>query len=416
MPPDVRDLLHRAAASPDEWPDLDALLARGRRRVQNRRLVAWTGPLAVLAIVASALLFVRATPEHPPAQATPAFVDRPLGWSVLPAPPNLSEFLGAAWTGDKLLAWGRSWQPGVELVGHAFEPRTGSWTEMAAFPLGRRESPGWAWTGRELLLWGGLRYGSGTVDKLGDGAAYDPEHDTWRPLPPAPISTRAPLSAWTGREFIVWGDQPVDDATAPTVYDGAAYDPVTNTWRRIADAPLSLASGAAVWTGQEVIVLGPQRMPAGDSEATGVVGAAYRPDTNTWRRLPDPDLRGNAPVTTAWNGNELVTAIYEGPTAAYDPTRDAWRAVPNVGPYGSCGAQNAAVDRLIFLNRCVPRASDDIVGVFMYDPATNRWNDITMTDMVLSSGVLVGAGPVVILLGRTDPAGDSVMYSYRPPG
>ena len=60
-----------------------------------------------------------------------------------------------------------------------------------------------AWTGTEMIVWGGR------VDNsfYYDGAAYNPVSDTWRVLPTAPggFDARDPIMVWTGHEAVVSG-------------------------------------------------------------------------------------------------------------------------------------------------------------------------------------------------------------------
>ena len=57
----------------------------------------------------------------------------------------------------------------------------------------------------------------------------------WARLPRAPIAPRSEYAAvWTGKEMIVWGGY-----SGNTQYgDGAAYDPATRTWTKLAAGPL----------------------------------------------------------------------------------------------------------------------------------------------------------------------------------
>ncbi|MEZ5231368.1 MAG: kelch repeat-containing protein [Acidimicrobiales bacterium] len=61
---------------------------------------------------------------------------------------------------------------------------------MATAPIAGRSGAAVVWTGDELLIWGGYVY-DGRERPLDDGAAYDPITDSWRTLPAAPIAGRA---------------------------------------------------------------------------------------------------------------------------------------------------------------------------------------------------------------------------------
>ena len=119
-------------------------------------------------------------------------------------------------------------------------------------------------------------------------------------MAPSPLGPRsAPVSAWTGTELLVWSGIPsTSDACGtdegggplcgePAVFDGAAYNPATDTWRTIAEGPVP-AGGAptqvipeGVWTGSELVVWGGWASP---------IAAAYDPVTDRWRDLPPGPL------------------------------------------------------------------------------------------------------------------------------
>ena len=70
-----------------------------------------------------------------------------------------------------------------------------------------------------------------------------------------------PVGAWTGRELVLYssGINPGDDKPYPeSLARAAAYDPATDSWRRIAPLPASGRGfgGAAAWDGREVLVVG----------------------------------------------------------------------------------------------------------------------------------------------------------------
>jgi N-acetylneuraminic acid mutarotase len=116
------------------------------------------------------------------------------------------------------------------------------------------------WTGDEMVVWGGMT--SSFSSGLTDGGAYNPKTDTWRTISsngaPSPRKWIAPI--WTGKEVIFWGgaDFSTTADKVPVLGDGAAYNPVTDTWRSIStkNAPSARAMHSAVWTGTEMLVWG----------------------------------------------------------------------------------------------------------------------------------------------------------------
>src|SRR5205085_4064729 len=124
--------------------------------------------------------------------------------------------------------------------GAAYDCAARAWWAVPRMRIAPRLDPSVAWTGRVLLVWGGdvkSPAGSDTdVVPDGSGAAYDPDAQTWRVLPPAPIGTRArAISAWTGRELLVLGGE--GDWTRlgrRELRDGALFDPLRSRWRDLA--------------------------------------------------------------------------------------------------------------------------------------------------------------------------------------
>jgi hypothetical protein len=78
-----------------------------------------------------------------------------------------------------------------------------------------------------------------------------------------------------------------------------------------------------VWTGHEMIVLGASLSSSNTPATPQVIGAAYHPGSDTWRRLPDLDLSPQA-TTAVWNGREVVAIDTQGTAASYQPSTDQW--------------------------------------------------------------------------------------------
>ena len=198
------------------------------------------------------------------------------------------------------------------------------------------------WTGSEVVVWGGGFVLDGT-HQVG-GASYDPGSDTWAELPSAPHEAPGGGTAvWTGEEVLFWGGAEITTnqagAERPFLGSGVAYDPASRTWRSLAESPLAArAYHEAVWTGTEMIVWGgvTQCCPI-DSVIHDPTAAAYNPDTDTWRKLT------NAPAP--WSGGDgyAVSEAFEGDMfvwrnnefGRYSVSKDTWRSlggdVPEAG-------------------------------------------------------------------------------------
>lgn len=153
-------------------------------------------------------------------------------------------------------------------------------------PLSARRDVASAWTGSELLVWGGFSGNQAAEKYWADGAAYNPTSREWRQLPAAPLSARARMqAAWTGKEMIVWGGEDARHGDRGPV-DGAAYNPETNTWRRISDAPGDGRSGAGtLMVGDKTAFFGGSNVH-GASAATATL--VYEPTADKWITIKTP--------------------------------------------------------------------------------------------------------------------------------
>ena len=98
------------------------------------------------------------------------------GWRDLPVlPGDAAGFLGAAWSGNALLALTGGREPGTITVA-TYDRAGNDWTlgtpQRASLPSGTSDASV-AWTGHELVVWDGVH----------TGWAYNPTTDAWRQLP-----------------------------------------------------------------------------------------------------------------------------------------------------------------------------------------------------------------------------------------
>jgi len=195
------------------------------------------------------------------------------------------------------------------------------------------------------------RDGSSGDRRPGDGAAAAasaPEpgdaSDGVERLDPGPLTVRGDVAVvGTDREVVVWGG------------DGAAYDPETATWRTLSPAPLSAGSEPpiGVWTGDEVVILRDQ------------AAAAWDPDTDAWRVLPDA-VTGRVGAAV-WTGTEIVTV--PGP-AALDPATGTWRDLPPP----PAGIESLGQGSVIRWTGGEVLVVGEIAAA--YDPAANAWREL----------------------------------------
>jgi hypothetical protein len=193
--------------------------------------------------------------------------------------------------------------------------------------------------GGVLLLGVGLlalqAAGCGGIDRAEPAASPPPG---WTALPAPPLSARiAGIALWTGEEVLVVGgsDAPPCPPTAscavpsePPMADGAAFDPKTETWRRIVDAPVA-------FDGAEGVVLGRTAYLwiRGGSGRPGTEPAflAYGINEDNWQKLPLPDEAGDLSLAAA--GDRLVAYSNtdehgEQPDLLFDPATASWIELP----------------------------------------------------------------------------------------
>jgi hypothetical protein len=348
-------------------------------------------------------------PTPPPAPASDPFASLPVGWTELPEPPEIRCCSVDAWTGSELLIWGGHVGQTDESLdtGWRYDAEAGEWRPMPASPLGARSQAAGVWTGRELLVWGGADYRTDyPYDGYNDGAAFDPATDRWRMLPPPPIDGRQPLAVWTGEEMIVWGNTDREQRRV----DGAAYDPEADTWRPIADAPIELTDATASWTGEEMIVFGAALHGGNQAESRTAIGAAYDPSTDTWRRIADSELDPNA-NTSVWSEGRLLAFDYNLDAAAYDPDADRWTSAGRV-PTDEC----EDVPSSVIAGTAYGRLCD---GLVRFDPERNEWRWIDAPVKDFFPDEMFGAGTALLVEGVVAGFGDRDdvrLFAYREAG
>lgn len=252
-------------------------------------------------------------------------------WTVLATIPQTDDCEGcgyseaAVWTGDRLLLWGGGFSyrapGGTSHTGVSVELE-GPITPLADAPIKPRWWHTALWTGKEMVVWGG---GCGREECI-DGGAYDPASDSWRKIAPAPVVGYGHTAVWTGDEMIVWGgsddyeSEGTNGCVTSFIADGAAYDPAKDSWRVLASSPLDPRGWhSAVWTGEEMVVWG---------GATGVDcdyaypsdGAAYDPASDSWRPIASSPLSGRVETSAVWTGEEMI--VWGGSTHGRSVTLD----------------------------------------------------------------------------------------------
>jgi hypothetical protein len=216
----------------------------------------------------------------------------------------------------------------------------GTWKEVGSGPTRNLQNTTTIWTGKELIVWGDR------PGETSEGAAYNPVTRKWRRLAPFPLGLRTgAIVRWLGDEMMVWGGADPGQSWVFPPSDGAIYSPATDSWRRTAWGPFGpsrVDNGAitAVWTGRELVATNPLA-------PQGPAAAAYLPGDDTWVALPDPpvSLAGKDSLNAIWTGREVVYLVSSGTSAdraalAFDPGHRTWTTSSSPfesGAFGTAG-------------------------------------------------------------------------------
>src|SRR5262245_43291083 len=242
------------------------------------------------------------------------------------------------------------------------------WSRLQA-PPEERSGEAWVWAESELLVAGGCD--PDVEDRCRATQAtfgFDPRDGSWRSVQPSVAPIADADAVWTGTEALFLQ---TSGEKGPII--GQAYDPAADEWRRIAPAPLDRAYGIlTVWTGDELIVWG-----GGNRGDPSLEGAAYDPSSDTWRRIAEAPFGLNL-ASASWTGREMVVfgSLLDGrnraatPTSvgeAYVPATDRWRELPPSALSPQATSSGLVGDRLV--------AWDYAARSQEYDPARDRWSE-----------------------------------------
>ena len=143
-------------------------------------------------------------------------------------------------------------------------------------PFEPRHSHSAVWAGSEVLIFGG-ESGTSEAGPLRTGLALDPVDGSIRDLPDAPLKLEwwpRSQAFWTGSEMGVVGRIAESDPIQVVVM---LLDPTSGVWRVSEPRPTDQwAVGAAVWTGDELLLVG------GDTSDARNSAWSYDPAADTW--------------------------------------------------------------------------------------------------------------------------------------
>ena len=209
-----------------------------------------------------------------------------------------------------------------------------------------------------------------------DGAAYDPNTDSWRPISSPPIPVRGPGgvgpegyvgTAWTGHELVVWNVQ---------THEVAAYDLDDDTWRALPTIEMKVDHGALRWDGENVYAFGTTVFNPPNTEEM----STSRLVGDEWELLPDTEFAAEGfaalATLTAWTGERFLAwgdSAADGMTIAFDPSTDTWSPAEDVAgaPCEAHGEPLAAEGVVFAFSWCS-------LSIGIYDTQSDTWSEATV--------------------------------------
>jgi hypothetical protein len=263
-----------------------------------------------------------------------------------------------------------------------------------------------------MIVWGGYS----NMTQYRDGAAYNPQTRTWTKIAASPlVGQDLPMSVWTGKDMLIFGGSGTSGSSA----DGAAYDPATNTWRKLAPIPRSLGgnltgSGSyAVWTGKVMVAWGFFGNGRGAHGGGSLAAATYNPATNSWTTGTVAPAQAPLFGDAFWTGKEMIVwgssmgspSHLEG--LAYDPATGKWSTLP-ASPLGS--AERDSMLAVWTGSYLVVGGGDSGAGLqkdaAAYDPVTDSWMRLPDAPVGFQeNGTAIWTGASVIMIEDGAPGG-----------
>lgn len=263
---------------------------------------------------------------------------------------------------------------------YKLDPATNVWTHSSVNTVGgfsSRFASSIVWTGTELIIYGGF---SG-LTTFNDGVKYNPLTDTWSAIANAPVKRERHNAVWTGTDMIIFGGDSIASGGSCT---GAGftsnklykYNPGSNTWSgplaTTGTAPSARFLATAVWTGTEMLVFGGEY--TSDGTCAGTIfylqdNFSFNPATNAWTGK-SPGTFYNSSARGAWTGSKMLVWLTSG---------------VNASAY---------------------------LSGYLFDPVTNTWSSIANENAFLGSGNTAAAWTGTKFLLTTGPQ----VQQYDPTG
>jgi N-acetylneuraminic acid mutarotase len=252
-------------------------------------------------------------------------------------------------------------------------PSDPPWTEIANYPVSIMDNAaGYDTATGKVYSIAGFN-GSANI---ASSYVYDPASQQWSQIADAPQALEAPAGAFINGKMYVAGGWDSNGNATSTVY---AYDPSANSWSQVASLPTALTAMATTALHGQLYVVG--GCTTGFCSPTSNAVYRYDPGSNAWTQLanyPAPvafgacaGLSGEvvcAGGTNADNG-QTFTATY-----IYDPGTNTWSQGANM-PYDDWAMAYSGSGGMLQVAGGVTSNSTTVTNqAAQYDPSSNSWS------------------------------------------
>lgn len=205
--------------------------------------------------------------------AAAAYVPATNAWHRLPPIPtpsnaNMELLTAAVAAGPDVYVW-EEWEHlqqngnettgtgGLDLV--AYDEAANMWhtqSTTGAGPLARVAQA--LWTGVDILVPATEQCGLGAscpVPNGLNGFSWNPHTTAWTAIPHGPVDDLNATSLWTGAALLDFNSSTSGGPDNSVPGEAAAWDPASDAWTRLPDAPYAGNGVSAVWTGDRLLML-----------------------------------------------------------------------------------------------------------------------------------------------------------------
>ena len=256
----------------------------------------------------------------------------------------------------------------------------------------------------------------------GGSAAPDGARDSsaWLPVPASPLTPRAgALGLWTGSEVLLIGGNDAAPCPAsascvppdvPPLADGAAFDPETRTWRRIADSPVPFEWAQAVVIGTTAYLWIPGSPGRPDAESAFL---AYHPRQDRWKELPLPAGDSDHFAGIVQAGDRVIAYAGtdeqgEQPDLVFDPATGSWSELPPdpLSPSFDRFMAWTGEELLLFDHELVPNPGSEkpsLTRAAALDLESGSWRRLPDSEILASGPWVIDDGHLINpMLGGAD--------------